>query len=234
MSDVDQDDVIDAATLAELGHTARMAEVHTAIGARVISRSGGTVDVRPLVQRAVPRVDGGVLLEDLPVVRSVPIVWPRGGGFFVELPLEAGDDVLLVCSEADLGRYLDTGEAGAPIDHRRHHLASAVAFPGLVPFSAMLADTDAIPGELVLGKVGSGPLLRISGTTIKIGRNAVGKAANADALGSHLDAIAATLAVLAAAITPSPIPEPTLQYGPTAKALLDISSPVPATVAEVE
>jgi hypothetical protein len=199
VTDVDQDDRLDAATLAELAHAARMAEVHTAIPGRVTSYADGRADVQPLVQRAVPRVDGGTLLEDLPVVRSVPVLMPRAGGYFVHLPLEAGDDVLLVISEADPARYLSSGQAGAPIDRRRHHLAHAFAIPGAVPDSAVLEPTDAIAGELVLGKVGSGPLIRVSGTLVKIGRNALEPAAKAPTTNARLAALENVVSAFVAA-----------------------------------
>lgn len=238
MSDVDEDDRLDAATLAELSHQARMAEVHTAIPGRVVSYDAATqrADVRPLVQRTVPRVDGGVLLEELPVVRSVPVLHPRAGGFFVHLPIAAGDDVLLVMSEADPARYLSTGQPGAPIDHRRHHLAHAFAIPGVHPEAGALAAGDALAGELVLGREGTGPLVRVTDDVIKLGRNATDKAAMATPTNARLDAIELALNAFSSA---SPI---SMDGGAAIHAAFSLiwdaqtapGTDVSATVAEVE
>lgn len=191
MIDVDQDDRIDEATLGALAHLARMAEVHTAIPGRVERYDAATqrADVQPLVQRAVPRVDGGTLLESLPVVRSVPVLWPHAGGYFVHLPLAAGDDVLLVVSEVDPSRYLESGQPGAPIDRRRHHLSHAFAIPGVHPNAGALVAGDALEGELVIGREGEGPLVRVTESAIKIGRNATEKAAKAAPTAARLTAL---------------------------------------------
>lgn len=230
--DVDLDDVPDAASAADLAFAARMAEVHTILPGRVVSYDSATqrVDVRPMVRRPVPRADGGVLLEELPIVRSVPVVLPGGGGFHVYIPLAAGDHVLLLCGDLDPARFLDTSEPSDPVDHRRHHLAHAFALPVVRPRADAIAP-DPGPVVMVLGRE-SGPRVLISETPtprIKAGANATQKAARAGSLDAHLAAISADLVAIAAAAGTV-----ATNYGATGRAGLVLSDPIAATLVEVE
>ena len=200
MTHVDEDDDVSLADLLELARESHAAELHTGMPARVVSydASAQRADVRPVVQRTVPRVDGGTHLEDLPVIRSVPVIWPGGGGFAIHCPLAAGDDVYLLIPEQDPQAFLESGSPGAPIDHRRHHLAGAFALPVVRHRARAISGAGA--NELLIGRDGgTGPAVRVGTSTIKIGRNATAKAARADNLDAHLAAISADLDIIAAA-----------------------------------
>jgi hypothetical protein len=165
---VDRDDDLSREDLAELERRAFAEELHTALPGRVESYDAATqtADVRPMVRRALPNVEGTTTPEDMPIVRSVPVVWPRVGSWFLHMPLEAGDSVLLVCLERDAARWRQTGDVSDPIDHRQHHLAHAVAVPGLFPRAAALSGLPA--GKLAIGKSG-GLTMTIGDTTIDLG-----------------------------------------------------------------
>lgn len=230
--DVDQDDVPDAASAGDLAFAARMAEVHTVLPGRVVAYDSTTqrVDVRPVVRRPIPRADGGVLLEELPVVRSVPIVLPGGAGFLLHIPLEAGDHVLLLCADLDPARFLETSEPSDPVDHRRHHLAHAFALPVVRPRADVLTP-DPGSAALIIGKNGGPRILIASAPTprIKVGSGATQKVARADNLDAHLAAISADLAAIATAAGTA-----ATNYGAAGRAALIGSSPIPATIVEVE
>jgi hypothetical protein len=156
---------------------AREEELHTALPGRIESYDAAAqvADVTPLIRRAVPRADGGTLAEPMPTIRAVPVVWPRAGDWFLHMPLAPGDTVLLVCCERDLARWRQTGELSDPVDRRAHHLAHAVAIPGVYPRTEPLNDTPI--DKLVIGKQFSGigepaiPVLtvRIGPFDIKLG-----------------------------------------------------------------
>lgn len=228
MSAIDEDDDVSLEALLALARESWMAEVHTALPARVVSYDGTTqlADVRPLVRRAVPRVDGGTLLEELPIVRAVPVLWPGGGGFFVHLPLTAGDDVLLVIAEADPSRYQATGEASDPVDHRRHHLAHAYAIPVVRPRTRPILSTS--ESYLSLG-LDDGTTIQVGNGVLRLGAAPVSKAARADNVGEHLAAISADLEVIAAAAMST-----AANYGTAAKTVLDGSKPIACNIVEVE
>ena len=110
---------------------ARANQIRTALPARVVvyNRTEQTADVRPEVWP-----DG----EEAPIIPTVPVIWPRGGGGYLVFPLTGevkpipGDTGLLLACEADIAEWRRTGEAGGPADSARHHLQNAVFLPGLV------------------------------------------------------------------------------------------------------
>lgn len=111
---------------------ARAAQIRTAIPAEVLAYNhlSQTADVVPTVW-----TDG----EEPPVVPSVMVLWPRGDGHYVHMPLHArdwkghGDYGLLIACESDIAEWRRTAEAGPPADVARHHLQSAIFIPGIGP-----------------------------------------------------------------------------------------------------
>lgn len=89
----------------------RLADVNTALPGEVTryDRAAGVVDVRPMIRRAVPDVAGETVLEDLPVIPSVPVLWPSGGGCSLTLPLAVGDHVQILFNQRDLDHYRSSG-----------------------------------------------------------------------------------------------------------------------------
>lgn len=132
----------------------KIGEVHTCLPAKVelYDETQQKVNVKPLLKRTVIDDAGGEIVEVLPVVQSVPVVFPRAGGFFITMPIRVGDFVALFFSERSLDRWIVSDGADAdPVDVRTHDLSDAIAVPGLYPFSAAL---DADPDDMVLGKEG--------------------------------------------------------------------------------
>lgn len=145
------------------------ADVRVACVARVVRWSASKpreVDVQPVMKRAYTDEDGNRVADKQPVIPSVPLVYPGGGGFVVTWPMTVGDEVLLVFSDDSLDKYLNIGGAADidPEDDRRHHLTDAVAIAGI--------------GSL--GKATS-----VSSTAVQIGTN--GGTFQGAALGADLD-----------------------------------------------
>lgn len=71
-------------------------------------------------------------LEPYPVIPNVPVKWPRamGGSAFIHLPLQAGDDVLLVFAQRSIDNWKTQGGMSDPDDPRLHHLTDAYALVG--------------------------------------------------------------------------------------------------------
>ena len=122
-------------------------------------------DVQPLIQDGYYDSTNTRIVERLPVITDVPIVFPGSGGFRVTFPVAAGDVVLLVFSSSSLDRWLaSSGAEVDPVDDRRHHISDAIAIPGLR--AAPLG--NATPGTMSMGQDG-GPTIEISGSTINAG-----------------------------------------------------------------
>lgn len=101
-----------------------------------------TADVVPQVRHPVPQPDGSYLFEDLPVLPSVPVIFPRMGRWFMAFSVEVGDAVQLIYDSAAPGswrRQPDSGATGLdriretrnPSTLQRHHLSNAIAIAGI-------------------------------------------------------------------------------------------------------
>jgi hypothetical protein len=144
--------------------------------------SNQTATVVPQVRRVVPGPeDGEDLLEDLPAVQSVPVLHPRGGGFFVHVPIQAGDFVLLVFLDRDPSAFRSSGQVSNPPDQRLHSLAHAVAIPGLFPAAQTIGSASA--SNLVMGKDGAEGLR----VTLTAAEMQVGGSSDSAALASKVD-----------------------------------------------
>jgi hypothetical protein len=199
------------------------ASFHVAIPCEVERYDAATqrADLRPVVPAVIPPRDDdaeGPTLEALPVLPSVPIVWPRGGGRFLHFPLAAGDGVLVIVCDSDLSAWLRTGQAnGDPGNTAAHSLPGAVGIPGLASRRQALSE-GSTPR---VGREG-GPSVAFQDATIDAGgSNTLVRAVN---LGLHLTQIAASLDALATAVGAS------VTYGAAGKSSLDGSAPIATTV----
>jgi len=125
-----------------------LSELHTSFPGRIESYDAATqtANVQPLIRHPVLQPDGSYAYEDLPVLPSIPVMFPRSEGWFVACRLGPGDTVLVVCCETAIGHWRDgDGAAQYPGDLRRHHIAHAVAIPGLFVHRKALAHAPQEP-----------------------------------------------------------------------------------------
>lgn len=133
-------------------------DVHTAFPGKVQSYDAEkqTADIVPLIRHAVPQADGSFLYEELPMLPSVPVIFPRVGEWFMAFRVAEGDTMLVMCCESAIGHWrVGDGAIQHPGDTRRHHLSHAVAIPGLFVRDRALsnAPTDgASDPALVIGR----------------------------------------------------------------------------------
>lgn len=148
-----------------------LSELYISMPGKVVAydATAQKADVQPLIKVPAEDERGELHREALPVVPSVPVVMPGGGGFVVQFPISVGDTVLLVFSAASLDKWLARG--GGPIDpetDQRHTLSDAVAIPGLRDFRHARATAIG----MVLG-VESGVQIQVNPAEIKLGSAAV-------------------------------------------------------------
>jgi hypothetical protein len=171
--------------LAELLRTAinyHLDDLHVMLpgSVQLYDPTSQTANIQPLIKRRVKCADGTELLETLPVLVKVPIVFPRGGGtpgFFITFPIQPGDYVMLVFAERSLDVWLadPTADSTNPVDpgeFRKHDISDAVAIPGLYPFLSPL--TDASPVNMAMGKSG-GPQIHVTPADVRLGSAAATK-----------------------------------------------------------
>jgi hypothetical protein len=159
-----------------------------------------TANVQPLIKNVVADPDGAQLVEDYPVIPSVPVVFPRGGGFFFAFPLQAGDFVLLAFCERSIDQYMRKGKLTHPVDLEKHGFSGAVAYAGLYPTDLALSD-DGVATGIIIGKEG-GPHLYIDGVLIEFGKKGSGETFPIDSkLQSELSGIKGALDAIYTALT---------------------------------
>jgi hypothetical protein len=196
----------------------RLMDLHVSLPGKVTRYDAATqlADVQPMLKRQVPKRDGSVLLEELPIVPSVPVVFPRSSAFFLSFPIQPGDFVLLVFVERDHSEFMRTGENADPGDRRMHHLSGAVAIPGFFP--GPLALEGAHASQMAMGADG-GAQIHITPTDVRLGSEApadfVALASKVDqAIGKLRDAFNAHThtggTVLPAGVTGPPLTVPTV------------------------
>lgn len=188
----DLGEVITAMVRASLAH------VHTSLPAKVLEfdPEANTVDVE-LATKAdfYDRETREREFDERPQLGGVPVIWPRGGGYVMTLPLAPGDFVWLMFSEQALGEWRTTGQVSEPGDARRHSIGYPYALPGAFPDVRPLATSDvaARTDKLVLGEDGGPTQIVVDKAaptpTIKLGRDATDFVALASLVKSALDAI---------------------------------------------
>lgn len=149
----------------------RLADLHVAMPAVVtkFDKVKQTITAKPLLKNTVVYDDGEEDAETLPEFPEVPVVYPRGGGYFLAFPLEKGDNVLLVFNERSIDKYwYSSGKTEIdPVDLRKHDLSDAVAIPGFQPLTRVLKEDLS---SAVLGKE-KGAQVRPKASTVDVTSN---------------------------------------------------------------
>lgn len=121
-----------------------------------------SVDVKPLIKDGVLNEDEERIVESLPVIPSVPLVFPGSGGFAITWPIDVGDTVLLVFSSSSIDKWLVTdGDVDPDTDHR-HRLDDAIAIPGLRSFKSPI---NPAPGSNMEIRAPAGVQILVGGTS---------------------------------------------------------------------
>lgn len=144
----------------------RMADVHTALPAKVLSYDAAaqTVDVRPQISRYIFDEDTNErTAETLPDLYGIPVAFPRGGGFHVSFPLAADDYVLVICSEEPTLSWRSKAREVEPGLFDRHGLNGAFALPCGYPDKEKLPNTPSTT-ELELASDNGNSILRMDST----------------------------------------------------------------------
>ena len=144
---------VSTAELLRKALDAHSLDIHTALPGIVRSYDAAnqTAEIELALTRNVPAVEedeAADTFETLPILPSVPVVFPRAGGFYLHFPLAVGDSVLVVFSEQDMNSWRNSAALSDPSVGLRHGLSGGVAIPGLYPRTNPNPDASASSGTI--------------------------------------------------------------------------------------
>jgi hypothetical protein len=164
--------------------------------------------IKPLLKRAFIDNAGNEGLDELPVLPDVPVIFPRGGGYYLSMPIEKNDNVLLLFCDRSIDTYMvSTGVVDLdPVDLREHDLSDAVAIPGFFPTPKVIKDV--IATDAVFGKE-QGAQIRAKGSTVEVttagAPTSTAFVANATKVTVELGKIATAITGLGGSYTPGSV-----------------------------
>nr|DAM97594.1 MAG TPA: baseplate component [Caudoviricetes sp.] len=89
-----------------------------------------TVTVQPALREKM-LADGDESWIDIPLLVDVPIVVPRAGGYALTLPIQAGDECLVVFGDMCMDGWWQSGGVQNQVECRRHDLSDGFAIIGV-------------------------------------------------------------------------------------------------------
>lgn len=89
-----------------------------------------TVTVQVAIREKLCDEEGNEVWTDIPLLVDVPIVVPRAGGYVLTLPVQQGDECLVVFADSCIDAWWQSGGVQNQIDCRRHDLSDGFAILG--------------------------------------------------------------------------------------------------------
>ena len=129
-----------------------LSDVHVALPGKIESWDPATqkADVKPLLKRTFYTLERDRIVEELPIIPKVPILFQRSESMFLSFPLKKGAHVQLVFNERSIDQFMaKQGNDTDPLDMRRFDLSDAAAYAGFYPDAKKLSDVHA--DNLVMG-----------------------------------------------------------------------------------
>ncbi|MEP9376213.1 Gp138 family membrane-puncturing spike protein [Aquabacter sp. CN5-332] len=114
-------------------------DMFTALPARVTAYDPGKQNGG--MQPALKQTFGDQELT-APELQSVPLLHPRGGGFGIHFPMQAGDPVTLLFAGRSRDAFQSEGQSISNAPGRMHDLSDAVAIPGGYPDDAPMTGVN--------------------------------------------------------------------------------------------
>lgn len=93
------------------------------------------------------RADGTIFSN--PQLVDCPVFTPQGGGAFLQLPIAAGDQCIVIFSDRNLDYWFQSGGESVPADERCHDLSDGIALVGVNALTSAMEAYD--PEEAKFG-----------------------------------------------------------------------------------
>ena len=107
-----------------------------------------TCVVQPTIKILVRQSDGTQVATQIPVLRDVPIVFPCAGGFAITLPIQQGDEVLVIFASRCIDGWWQNGGVQNQAEFRLHDLSDGFAIPGPQSLPNVLPSISADTAQL--------------------------------------------------------------------------------------
>lgn len=79
--------------------------------------------------------DGSEVIKDYPILLECPVVVLFGGVDVLTMPIEQGDNCLVLFNDRDIDNWLNNGNGKVPITARLHDISDAFALVGIRPLT---------------------------------------------------------------------------------------------------
>lgn len=128
----------------------RQSAIWTALPGYIVSYDpvAVTVAVQPGIKGKVAKPDGSSNYVDMPVLPDVPVCFPRGGGYTLTFPIQAGDECLVVFASRNIDAWWQSGGSQQPGDARRHDLSDGFAIVGPQSQASKISDISTTTTQL--------------------------------------------------------------------------------------
>lgn len=128
-----------------------------------------TVTVQPALMEKIKDVDGKIIDVQLPELLDVPIVFPRSGGFSLTMPINVGDECLVIFSDMCIDAWWASGGIQVQEELRRHDLSDAIAIVGI--WSQVNKVSNYSQTKAVLQHESSGNKIEVSSDSVNLSGN---------------------------------------------------------------
>lgn len=109
---------------------ANAALLATMVAYPAIVKSVDTATQTISAQIAIQRIVDGEN-QDISVLVGVPLVFPTVQGFSITMPIQSGDEVLIVFADRCIDGWIQSGGVAAQAVHRVHHISDGFAIIGV-------------------------------------------------------------------------------------------------------
>jgi hypothetical protein len=135
--------IVDEITLYDVMQALRkdiFSDLRVCVPAQVVSYDGTkqTASVQVLLKRTL---SDGRTVTDYPQLDVVPVYTPQGGGAYLQFPVAAGDQGILIFADRNIRSWLQSG-APAPLPTpRMHSLSDGFFIPGINALNSNIPNT---------------------------------------------------------------------------------------------
>lgn len=130
-----------------------------------------TAQVQPAIQSKKQAIDGTFTNVTLPMMQDVPVVFPRGGGFTLTMPVKKGDECVIWISARCIDSWWQSGDVQPPAHPRMHDLSDGFCEVG--PSSQVNLPGPVSTSSVQLKGPGNTVLLDVTDTTFTFNGNLV-------------------------------------------------------------
>ena len=82
--------------------------------------------------------------KGLPLIENVPVALQKAGPFFIRVPFEKGDIVVVVFADKGIDTQINTGADAEEVGVRKHDISDAIVVGGIAPFNNPLPAEDGL------------------------------------------------------------------------------------------